>query len=49
MRASKIMQDRINNNPKIDVKFNSEIVEILGDGTKVSGAKSLSLFFHFVD
>jgi len=39
MRASKIMQDRINNNPKIDVKFNAEIVEILGDGTKVSGAK----------
>jgi thioredoxin reductase (NADPH) len=30
-RASKIMQDRAFNNPKIDVIWNSEVTEILGD------------------
>ncbi len=30
-RASKIMQDRVHNNPKISVMMNTEIVEVLGD------------------
>jgi len=30
-RASKIMQDRVHNNPKIGVMMNTEIVEVLGD------------------
>ena len=39
MRASKIMQERINKNEKIDIKFNSKILEVLGNETKVSGVK----------
>jgi thioredoxin reductase (NADPH) len=31
LRASKIMQDRARNNPKISFKWNTEVVEILGD------------------
>ncbi len=30
-RASKIMQDRVHNNPKISVLMNTEVVEVLGD------------------
>ncbi|GAC1615432.1 MAG: thioredoxin-disulfide reductase [Ktedonobacteraceae bacterium] len=30
-RASKIMQDRVNNNPKISTMMNTEVVEVLGD------------------
>lgn len=37
MRASKIMQDRVVENSKIDIKFNTNIIEIKGDGKKVSG------------
>ena len=37
LRASKIMQERAFNNPKIEFRWNSVITEILGD-TKVSGA-----------
>ena len=37
-RASKIMQDRALSNPKIDVVWNSEVVEILGDGA-VTGVR----------
>jgi thioredoxin reductase (NADPH) len=37
-RASKIMQERALSNPKIDVLWNSEIVEILGDGA-VTGVR----------
>lgn len=32
MRASKVMQERVKNNPKIDILFNHEGKEILGDG-----------------
>lgn len=35
-KASKIMQDRALNNPKIEVIWNSEVAEILGEGA-VSG------------
>ena len=37
LRASKIMQDRAFANPKIEFRWNSEVVEVLGDG-KVDGA-----------
>tara|TARA_B110000116_G_C16703396_1_gene520942 strand:- start:185 stop:1114 length:930 start_codon:yes stop_codon:yes gene_type:complete len=30
-RASKIMQDRVFSNPKIDVKWNSQVVDLIGD------------------
>lgn len=36
-RASKIMQDRFLKNPKCAVIWNSEILEVLGDGKKVTG------------
>jgi thioredoxin reductase (NADPH) len=37
-RASKIMQDRVLNNPKIKVKFNTVVTEVLGK-EKVEGVK----------
>jgi len=39
LRASKIMQDRVFSNPKIKMAWNSEVVEVLGDGKKVTGVK----------
>ncbi len=36
LRASKIMQDRAKNNTKISFLWNSEIKEIIGDGTRVT-------------
>ncbi|MBI2125657.1 thioredoxin-disulfide reductase [Candidatus Woesearchaeota archaeon] len=38
-RASKIMQDRFFKNPKCNVVWDTEVVEILGDGKKVNGVK----------
>lgn len=38
MRASKIMQERVLNNPKIEVHWNTETVEILG-GDEVTGVR----------
>ena len=38
-KASKIMQDRFFKNPKCKVVWDSEVVEILGDGKKVTGVK----------
>jgi thioredoxin reductase (NADPH) len=39
-RASKIMQDRVNQNKKINVIWNSEVVEVLGvDEGRVTGVK----------
>jgi len=38
LRASKIMQDRAFDNPKIGFRWNSEVAEVLGDG-KVSGLR----------
>ena len=37
-RASKIMQERVLNNPKIEVMWNTSVIEILGD-QKVEGIK----------
>jgi len=39
LRASKIMQDRAKNNPKIDFLWNKVIHEIVGDKSGVTGAK----------
>ena len=39
LRASKIMQERAQQNPKISFLFDSAIEEILGDGKKVTGVK----------
>ncbi|UYL10232.1 thioredoxin-disulfide reductase [Bdellovibrio sp. SKB1291214] len=38
-RASKIMADRTMKNPKIQVIWDSEVVEVLGDGKSMTGAK----------
>nr|BFD58215.1 thioredoxin-disulfide reductase [Bdellovibrio sp. CKG001]BFD61645.1 thioredoxin-disulfide reductase [Bdellovibrio sp. HM001] len=38
-RASKIMVDRALKNPKIEVLYNTEVVEVLGDGKSMTGAK----------
>ncbi len=36
-RASKIMQDRVLKNPKIEVIWNSEVLEVKGNGKEVTG------------
>ena len=38
-RASKIMQHRVLNNPKISVVWNTVVEEILGDGKRMTGAR----------
>jgi len=38
-RASKIMQEKVENNSKIKVIWNSEIAEFVGDGKKLNGVK----------
>jgi thioredoxin reductase (NADPH) len=37
-RASKIMAERVKNTPNIEILFNTETVEVLGDGNGVTGA-----------
>jgi len=39
LRASKIMQERAEKNPKISFLWNTETREILGDGVRMTGAK----------
>ncbi|NQV90121.1 thioredoxin-disulfide reductase [Candidatus Uhrbacteria bacterium] len=39
LRASKIMQDRAMKNPKIEFVWNTEVREVLGDGTKMTGVR----------
>jgi thioredoxin reductase (NADPH) len=39
MRASLIMQERVKNNPKIKIHWNSETEEILGDANGVTGIR----------
>ena len=41
-RASKIMQDRVFSNPKIDVKWNCQVVDLIGDENK-GGLQSVIL------
>lgn len=38
-RASKIMAERVMANPKIEIMWNTEVVEVLGDGKSMTGAK----------
>ncbi|HCU45412.1 MAG TPA: thioredoxin-disulfide reductase [Sphingobacterium sp.] len=38
-RASKTMVHRVENTPNIEIMFNVEVKEILGDGVKVNGAR----------
>jgi thioredoxin reductase (NADPH) len=41
-RASKIMEERVLGIKNIDVKFNSELEEVLGDGNVVTGARIIN-------
>ena len=38
-RASKIMAERVKNTPNIDILFNTETEEVLGDGQLVTGVR----------
>ena len=40
-RASKIMADRVKNTPNIDIRFNTETLEVLGDGQLVTGVRAI--------
>ncbi len=42
VRASEIMEKRAENDPKIEFIFNTEVKEVLGDGTKMTGVKVLN-------
>ena len=42
MRASKIMQERVLNTPNIEVLWNTEADEVLGDDTGVTGVRALN-------
>lgn len=42
LRASKIMQERAMKNPKIRFVWNTEVQEVLGDGTKMTGVRVLN-------
>lgn len=39
LRASKIMQERAMKNPKIEFVWNTQVLEVLGDGTKMTGVR----------
>ncbi len=39
LRASKVMQDRAKNHPKIELVWNSVVEEVLGDGKQVTGLR----------
>jgi thioredoxin reductase (NADPH) len=38
-RASKIMADRVKNTPNIEILFNTDTQEVLGDGNVVTGVR----------
>ncbi|WII72213.1 thioredoxin-disulfide reductase [Bdellovibrio sp. 22V] len=42
-RASKIMAERVFKNPKIEILWNTEVEEVLGDGKSMTGAKIKSV------
>ncbi len=42
LRASKIMQERARKNPKIDFLWNTEVREVLGDGTRLTGVRVIN-------
>src|SRR6476620_172220 len=39
MRASKIMQQRVKNTPNIEIHWNAETEEVIGNGNEVTGAR----------
>lgn len=41
-RASKIMAERVKNTPNIEILFNTETLEVIGDGNVVSGIKVIN-------
>ena len=41
-RASKIMADRVKNTENIEILYNTNTLEVLGDGQGVTGAKVLN-------
>lgn len=43
MRAAKTMQARLKGSDKIEVLYNTEITEIMGDGTAVKGVKIINM------
>ena len=43
LRASKVMQDRALNNPKIEFIWNTQITEVMGNGNAVVGVKLLDV------
>ena len=42
MRASKAMQHRVNNTTNLTVLYETEMTEVLGDGTVVTGVKVMN-------
>ena len=42
LRASKIMQERVFGNQKIEFVWNTEVKEVLGNGTKLTGVRSFN-------
>jgi thioredoxin reductase (NADPH) len=42
LRASKIMQERAINNPKVEIVYHTEVKEVIGDGTKMTTLKILN-------
>lgn len=42
LRASAVMQTRVKNNPKIEIIWNTEVQEIVGDGTVVNSLRVLN-------
>ncbi len=42
LRASKIMQERAINNPKVEIVYHTEVKEVIGDGTKMTTLKLLN-------
>lgn len=53
MRASKIMQERVSNNPKIEILYNREVVKIYGEnvltGVTVKNTEDSSTYEHKTD
>jgi thioredoxin reductase (NADPH) len=43
LRASKVMQERALNNPKIEFIWNTQVIEVLGDGSAVKGVQLRNL------
>lgn len=41
-RASKIMAERVKNTPNIEILFNTETLEIIGDGQLVTGVRAIN-------